>query len=123
LITNRFHDLGWDKETLPEKERLIIQALHYKKLSIKATGKELPFMFFLHSPTKAKEFVIYQIDVSPERLDDYDDVIVGVRKQLVDVMSVGFKAYPSMERCLECPVAKFCEDYTNVPIIQKVEIY
>ena len=123
LIYNRFHDLGWDKETLPTKERLIIQVLHYKTLGIKATQKELPFLFFLHSPSKENEFVIYQIDVSPERLSEYEDVIKGVRSQLIDVIAEGFKPYPSIERCKDCKIAKYCEHYVDYPIIQKVELY
>ena len=120
LLNDKWNAMGWDFDTLPTKEKLMMQPVHYKALSIKEEGFEVPFFFLLFSNTNEIEAKIYQITLDETRIEEHYTTVRGARSFLKSEMGKGFTPYPDLKRCSDCVLKPNCEYAVEVPIIQTV---
>jgi len=117
---NRWEDYGWDVESLDQKDKIMLQAVHYKYLGLKVYGKDIPFFFFVHSNINEIESAIIEVILDETRLDEHDIMLKQIRPILDNEIRNGFTAFPSVKLCDECPMKDTCQYCTEVPPIQKV---
>lgn len=120
LIENKWEERGWELESLPYKPKLLIQAIHYKWMGLKKHGKEMPFIFFLHSNTNDIDAKLILVNLDSTRLDEHERI---VEQTLIDVheeAEKGFKPYPERKRCNDCALATSCEHFRLAPKIYPI---
>jgi hypothetical protein len=122
LIEDKWNDLGWAKEQLPHRRKLISQPKLYKWLGYKIFGKEFPFYFFLHSSTNSIDRRIYKINTGLIELlcEDVEKLIRFTDDTIQYHLLTGFETRPEMKRCLSCSLLSECKEAFTLPKIEEV---
>lgn len=113
-LNDKWNDYGWELESLPYKEKIMIQAVHYTFLTAK------PFYFWVFSSGNDEDCKLIKVNVDTEVIKSHYQTIEKTRDMILLDMDLGFKAYPELTRCRACPLFDKCEHKTEVPIIQEV---
>lgn len=110
---------GWKISNLSTKEKLVRQPIHYKYLTELKYGKQYKFLFLLFSQTNDYDFraILFNID-EKEHIDDHKGRIVWTDKWVKYYIKKGFKPYPSVINCHDCPLKVGCKHFAAVPKIQ-----
>lgn len=122
LISDKFSDFGWHEDRLSEKEKLILQPIHYKFLSKLKFGREYKFMFLIFSNTNDYEYKSLIFNVSEEDLELHKTFIATTAAWLKHYLKKGFKAVPEYMRCKECPLKTNCKSFMAIPEITVFEL-
>lgn len=122
LIDDKWNEMGWETESLPYKDKLMLQGVHYKILAKESEGiEDIPFYYFIFSPADSKYAKIILQEVDEERKNLHYAVVSKVRDEFKrELESGGFKAYPSLKRCSGCYLFNTCQHRTEVPLIETV---
>lgn len=122
LLENKWEPMGWELESLPEKRLLMIQPVMYKFLFFKKFGYYPTFYFFVHSNTNDIESKIIKVNVDPDAFPRHQEQINDIRAAVEMEATVGFRAYPEVKRCFECPLHSKCSEAITVPKINEIFI-
>jgi hypothetical protein len=121
LIDNKWDDLGWADEALPYKDKIMIQAVHYKMLGKAMLGYEPDFYFWVFSSTNSIDRKNIKVVVDEDRFAEHENIIHSARAEFYKQDSAGWKPKPSPKKCSECPLNKTCEySAEDIPEIQVV---
>lgn len=118
LLDDKWSDFGWDFDNLNNKEKLIIQPIHYKYLSREIEGKELPFIFILFNPKNENDFRMIEFKCSEQTLEAHKIYIIKSVEWLHYYIKKGFEARPNTVKCAKCPLREDCEFKIDVPKIK-----
>jgi hypothetical protein len=113
VINDKWNPLGWELEALPYKPKLMIQAVHYHYL----TG--LPFYFWVFS-SKDEDSKLIEVVIDNDVLVHHKAMIDKTRSMIELDIEMGFKAYPELTRCKQCPLFENCTEKTEVPLVQTI---
>lgn len=123
LIENKWDEMGWDSEKLPEKYKIWIQALHYKTLAKRCLDiDDIPFYFFVFSASNPLDVKVLRINFDETELVSHNVTIQNTIKKLDYNIQKGFDALPSLSRCAKCPFSESCEKRTYLPTIEDIYI-
>lgn len=120
LIGNKWEDLGWDIDALPEKDKIMIQPVFYKWLWRKIYGRDIPFYFLVFSNTNEYDCLFLEVVIDEDRFSQFEKALEKVEKMLNKNMTEGFKAYPDVKECADCPLKKTCPSFIDIPLLQTV---
>lgn len=121
LIDDKWNEMGWDVESLPMKDSLMIQGVHYKLLAEKCLGiEDIPFYYFVFSSSDPCNVKIIKQVVDDSKRQSHIVAVNNIMGKISNDLKYGFKANPSMQKCNECPIAHKCESKVNYPLIQEV---
>jgi hypothetical protein len=122
LIDNKWDELGWDTESLPMKDGIMIQGVHYKILGKDVLGyDDVPFFYWVFDSKNPNNGKIIKQNVDPDRIAQHRELVVQVRKKLAVDINKGFKAYPNFGRCNKpCPLRDTCKHAAQVPLVEEV---
>lgn len=112
-LNDKWNEYGWELESLPYKEKIMIQSVHYTYLTAK------PFYFWVFSSTN-EDCKLIKINIDTEVIKNHYQTIGKTRDMISLDLELGFKAYPELTRCKECPLFSTCESKTEVPIVDEV---
>lgn len=121
-INDKYSDFGWHLDRLSEKDKLILQPIHYKFLSRLKYGKEYKFMYLLFSSANDWEYKSILFNTSEEDIELHKTFIASTARWLKKFLKEGFKAKPEYERCLECPLKTNCKSFMAIPEITVFEL-
>lgn len=130
MINNKWEEFGWDTDTLHHKQKLMLQAIHYKWMGIQLFNEDIPFYFFVHGNTNVIDRKIIRVDVSKGTMDRYaglenDDQLskVDFIQEMVDYnIGIGFESRPDVNRCSKCPLKDDCKDFIDIPRIITISV-
>lgn len=122
LIDDKWNELGWETQSLPYKDKLMLQGVHYKILAKESEGiEDIPFYYFIFSPADSKYAKIILQEVDDDRINLHYAVVSNVRSEFTkELESGGFKPMPSLKRCSGCYLFSNCQHRTEVPLIETV---
>jgi len=121
LINDKWSDTGWDTESLHMKDSLMIQGVHYKVLADKCEKiDDIPFYYFVFSSQNANDIKIIRQEVDDSKKQSHIVAIHNIVGKLQNDLTNGFKAYPSLKKCTECPMAHKCDKKVDYPLIEEV---
>lgn len=120
LYNDKWNEMGWEIESLPMKDSLMIQAVHYKKLWQEITGEEIDFYFFVFDSKNPKNAKIIKADIDESRIAAQDVVISNTINGIAKAVERGFIPKPELERCNECPLNDECQYAIKYPNITTV---
>lgn len=122
LIDDKWNEMGWDLDSLPLKDSLMVQGVHYKILANEVLGiDDIPFYYFVFDSGNSQNAKIILQNVDESRYSAHKLAIDNLKNKLVKDMNFGFKAYPSLKSCSSCPIKGICDKATSVPIIDYVD--
>lgn len=121
LLDNRWDEKGWDVETLSDKPKLMIQAVHYKYILEQIMGEEVDFYFFLFSsknPTDVRVVKVIIDDLTQMRhLEDIKKATI-IMETLLE--SKDFRPRPSLQLCSTCFLKETCPSRALLPTITTI---
>jgi len=124
LLYDRWNDMGWDIDSLPEKHNLMLQPVQYKILMSLELGvpiDDIDFYFFVFSSANPNDAKIIKVVNDEATIEQHFLAIKYLKKELVKPMDILFKAKPDLLRCLDCGIRENCDFKIDIPPI--VEIY
>ena len=121
LIDDKWTDYGWSSESIEQKDKLHIQAVHYKMLAMKEWGvSDVPFYFFVFSNRNEIDCLIYEVQVDEDAFFRHEQNMINGLKFFNKELVNGFKTYPSVKKCNNCPLKDTCKDFTDIPKIETI---
>lgn len=120
LIDDKWNELGWDNDTLPNKDSLMIQGVHYKILAKEALGLDVPFYYFVFNSKDATDMKILEEIVDPDKIEWHKENVKKVKNYLLRRLDEGFKAFPDFRWCKDCPLFATCDQKHEYPQITKI---
>lgn len=122
LINDKWNEMGWDLESLPFKDSLMIQVVQYKYLGEKILkNPDIPFFFFVFDANDSRNAKIINVEVDEAKRQSHVVLLNNVKSKIIASMkSGGFVPYPQMARCNECPLQPTCKHAVKYPLIDQV---
>lgn len=121
LIDDKWNEMGWDLESLPMKDSICIQAVHYKLLAEEVLGiQDIPFYFFVFSSSDPYNIKIIEMVIDPDKYENHRNDIDKIIYNLEIMIANGFKAYPSLTKCNSCPIKSQCKSAIDYPKVEVV---
>lgn len=121
LLDNKWDERGWDFDMLSQKDKLMIQSVHYKIIAENHYNEEVDFYFFLFSSTNPNDVRIAKIVIDPMReMKHIEDVKRAKTLWERFLGTQNLKNYPTLAKCSDCPLKDECKDRTLLPIITNI---
>lgn len=121
LIDDKWNALGWDLDSLPEKDNLMMQGVHYKMLAKEILGiEDVPFYYFIFNSKNPNDMKIIRQHVDEDRYFFHQIAIDKVKDGIEKAKYNGYKAYPDYRKCIDCPLFSNCEVRSEFPNINEV---
>ena len=115
LMENKWDDLGWADESLEYKDKIMIQAVHYKLLGKAIYGYEPDFFFWVFSSTNTTEIKNIKVIVSEDRFEEHKAIVNNARVEFAKANSKGWIPRATPKRCGGCPLADKCPHSVSLP--------
>jgi hypothetical protein len=124
LIDDKWSETGWEDESLHYKEKLLVQAVHYKLLiseNYNLDLKDFDFYFLVFSSKEVHNVKFFRINIDDDMFSFHNAHIESLYKHLnaLDIEK-DFVPYPSLKSCFKCPLFESCEHKTEVPIVKEI---
>jgi len=107
------------------RSQLTIQVVFYKYLAWKVLGiEDAPFYFIVHSSTNEIDSIFWRVDLQDFEvaMNHFEDMIYDVVKEIGMEKEFGFTPYPSVKRCMECPLMNECVHAIQTPQLEQITI-
>ena len=125
LMEDKWKDIGWEIESLPEKRKLMIQPLHYKWIYAAKRGRIPTFYFGLFSSKPDMDRKLIRVNVDEFRISKHEEDVERAYKEIMFCHEVtGFTPRPSISNCTNCPVHRLygCDFHITVPNIIDIDV-
>jgi hypothetical protein len=123
LLYDRWNEMGWELDSLPEKHNLMLQPVQYKILMSLELGiplEDIDFYFFVFSSTNPNDAKIIKVVNDEATIEQHYLAISYVKRELSKPVDLIFKAKPELLRCLDCGIKENCSFRIEIPPIQEV---
>jgi hypothetical protein len=120
LLDNKWDDLGWADESLEYKDKIMIQAVHYKLLGFQKYGYEPDFFFWVFSSTNTTDRKNIKVVVDEDKFFEHQNIIKQARQEFENQKAKGWIARPKPKRCGECLLKSKCPYFIELPQEQVV---
>jgi hypothetical protein len=121
LLEDKWSEFGWETESLPYKDNLMIQAVHYTILLAEVCEvdyEDIDFYFFVFNSKNSQDAKILKINIDPDVFESHLEAVDRVYNEVV-VQKHNFKAYPTLKLCNSCPLTD-CKHKLTIPDIEQV---
>lgn len=121
LIDDKWNEMGWELESLPMKDSLMIQGVHYKLLAKDSLGiDDIPFYYFVFSSQDPNNIRIIEQVVDESKMQSHVVAIGNIKEKINNNLMYGFNPRPSLGKCSNCPIGSSCQSKIDYPLIDKV---
>lgn len=123
LLDDRWNELGWDLDSLPEKHNLMLQPVHYKILlskELECEPDDIDFYFFVFSSKEVMDVKLIKVNVEETTIANHLATVEWVKTELQKPIEKLFKAIPNLKRCFDCPIAENCPSKAEIPTINEI---
>lgn len=123
LIDDKWNELGWNLDMLPEKHNLMLQPVQYKILlskELECEPEDIDFYFFIFSSKEVMDVKIIKVNVDELTIANHLTTVEWVKTELEKPIEKVFKAKPQLKRCFECPIKDNCKFKVEVPHIDEI---
>ena len=119
LLDDKWNDLGWDLERLPQKHNTMRQAVHYKMLARDVLKKDVDFYFFVFNSKQPDDMKIILATIDEDKFWFHENDVSRIKSDIEKEITTGFKAKPDYRNCKECKLTD-CKFRASYPLIQQV---
>ena len=117
LIDDKWNELGWDTESLPMKDSLMIQGVHYKLLVKESLGLDVPFYYWIFNSKDSSDMKIIEEIVDEDKFTFHKEIVEKTLSSIERELERGFKAFPDFRYCKDCPLFANCPKKAEYPTI------
>jgi len=121
LMEDKWSDLGWNTESLPTKENIMIQGVHYTLLARDVMGMDLPFYFWVFNSKDPSDMKIIKQEIDEDQFEQHYVDVLKTQDLLKKEIEIGFKPMPNYKNCKNCPLKETCPERQLFP--KPVTIY
>jgi hypothetical protein len=121
LLDDKWSEFGWETESLPYKDNLLIQAVHYTIMLAEVCEvhySDIDFYFFVFNSKNSEDAKILKINIDEDVFENHLNAIDKVYQEVV-IEKHNFKPYPSLKLCNSCPLID-CKHKLTIPNIEQV---
>ena len=121
LLEDKWNEMGWETESLPYKDNLMIQAVHYTMLLAEVCEvdyEDIDFYFFIFNSKDPEDAKIIKINIDPDVYESHMQAVDKVYEEVV-LNNHNFRPYPSLKLCKSCPLTD-CKHKLTIPTIEQV---
>lgn len=123
LIDDRWKPYGWDVDTLIYRDKILVQPIDYLDQVRMHEDLEVDaFYFFVHSNTNDTSRKIVQITTTTGILDAHRKEVQRIVETIDFERFKGWKPYPDLDRCNECPLKDDCAHRAKHPSVRVVNL-
>lgn len=115
LIDDKWSELGWNTDSLPSKQNLMLQGVHYKYLVNDVMGIDAPFYFFVFNSKDSADMKIINQEVDPDYFETHKSEVYKIKGLIENEIKQGFTAFPNYRNCRECPLKDTCTEKEEFP--------
>jgi len=115
LLEDKWSDYGWADEALEYKDRLMVQAVHYKILGNINYGYYPDFYFWVFSTKNAMERKNIKVEVDTDRYNQHLSYLRKAQEYFNEQETNGWIARPTPKRCGKCPLKENCSAFVTIP--------
>jgi len=121
LLDDKWNELGWETESLPNKDRLMIQGVHYKLLGREVLGIDnIPFYYFIFNSKDPTDMKIILQTVDDDKFVFHQMNVDKMAQSIEGELKKGFKAKPDYRLCKNCQIFDKCKVRAEFPIPEEV---
>ena len=120
LLDDRWNDMGWNLDALDQKDKLLIQAVHYKFLAESEFGEDVDFYFAIFSTKNEHDCMLIKINVDEDRIQQHITDIFRASQLLEEHKEKGFKSTLKYRDCVKCFLNETCENAIKTPEINEI---
>jgi len=120
LLDDKWNEFGWNLDALVYKDKLLIQAVHYKYLARKEWGEDADFYFAVFSTKNKHDALLLKINVDEDRMINHEIDIANAKIRVEEGLKNGFKAYPTYRGCTKCFLRESCSEALKTPEINEI---
>lgn len=120
LLYDKWSEMGWDVEKLPEREKIMTQAVHYTWLDMEINKVRPHFFFAVFSNANAVDHELFYIRIDDERLANHTTYVARAHEIIQQEYEKGFTPHPHYKTCGECPLKDTCKYAASIPKIQVI---
>lgn len=118
LIDDKWSDIGWNLERLSDKNKIVLQPIHYLFIAKQLyPDRNVLFLFFLFNSANENDYRVIDFKIKDEDYKFHLELIMQTVKLLEKYIKNGFPPHPSYVKCIECPLKKGCSHFKSIPEI------
>lgn len=115
LLEDKWSDYGWHNDSLEYKDRLMVQAVHYKILGQAKYGYYPDFHFWVFSTKNTLERKNIKVIVDEDRYSQHLLYINKAKEYFKEQQENGWIARPTPKRCGNCIIKDSCPEFVTLP--------
>tara|TARA_R100001244_G_scaffold132387_2_gene108674 strand:+ start:2236 stop:3021 length:786 start_codon:yes stop_codon:yes gene_type:complete len=120
LIDDRWSEFGWNLDAIGQKDKLLVQAIHYTMLAQEEFGEEVDFYFAVFSSKNDYDFMLLKVDIYPETMEQHYKYIQSSKKILKREIDNGFRASHKYRECAKCFLRESCSEALKTAEINEI---
>jgi len=120
LLDDRWNDMGWELESLPDKHNLMIQAVQYTLLAEEEFKEEVDFYFAVFSTKNEHDCLLIRVNIDDTSKQQHLVGILKAHKELESLKKRGFKPSKKYRECAKCFLRETCEFAQKTPEINEI---
>jgi len=120
LLDDKWHEMGWNLDALDQKDKLLIQAVHYKFLAEDEFGDNVDFYFAIFSTKNEHDCLLVRVNIDDDRIQQHITDIFRASQLFEEQKNKGFKATKRYRDCVKCFLKEECEFAQKTPEINEV---
>ena len=119
LLDDKWNEMGWDTDVLPQRHNTMRQAVHYKMLARDVLKSDAEFYFFVFNNKEPNDMKIILATIDEDKFYMHELDVLKCKSEIEAEIKKGFIAKPDYRTCKDCP-AQSCSFRANFPLIQQV---
>lgn len=122
LVDDKWSEMGWHQDFLSQKDKLMIQGVHYSILAEKILEEPIDFYFWVFASNDPRDVRIFHEIADDTKIELHLRGVEKVREGMTKLIATdSWKATPSLQKCMDCPLVDTCPKASLLPTI--VPIY
>jgi hypothetical protein len=122
LVDDKWNDMGWHQDFLSQKDKLMIQGVHYSILAEKILGEPVDFYFWVFATQEPRDVRIFHELIDDTKIELHNRGVLKVKEGMTTLTkNNSWKPTPSLQKCMDCPLVDTCPSALLLPTI--VPIY
>ena len=122
LVDDKWNDMGWHQDFLGQKDKIMMQGVHYSILAEQILGEPVDFYFWVFATQDPRDVRIFKEIIDDTKIALHEWAVNQVYDTFnAMVKNDSFKATPSLQKCMDCPLVDTCPSASLLPKI--VPIY
>ena len=120
LIDDKWSEFGWNLDSIEQKDKLLVQAVHYTILAQEEFGDEVDFYFAVFSTKNEYDNILIKVNIDPDTIEQHYRDINYAKEVLEREIKKGFKAYPKYRECRGCFLRESCSEALKTAEINEI---